>query len=352
MTPIPFFDGHNDTLLDYTLGARKGTSFFERSALGHIDFPRLQAAHCAGGFFAVFSPSEALGDIEDARTATPEGYSTLLSSPRDHLSALKDTLAMAALLFQIERESSGQLKVVRSSAELSECLSSGTVATIFHIEGAEAIDSSFESLELLYQAGLRSLGIVWSRQNAFGTGVPFSFPASPNTGDGLTPKGKALVKRCNELGIMLDLSHLTEKGFWDVAALSNKPLVATHSNVHALSPSSRNLTDDQLKAVRDSDGMVGLNFAVSFLRKDGRLSTDTPLTVLVSHIDYLVDKLGIDRVGLGSDFDGAKIPDAIGDITGVQQLFLALREAGYDQDALEKIAYKNWQRVLAATWAA
>jgi membrane dipeptidase len=351
MKLVPFFDGHNDTLLDYALGARKGASFFERSHLGHIDFPRLKEAGLAGGFFAVYSPSEA-AKPDEMRSETPEGYTTLLAPPRDHLSALKDTLALAALLFRLERESVGQLKVVRASGELADCLARGTVAAIFHIEGAEAIDTSFESLEVLYQAGLRSLGIVWSRQNAFGSGVPFSFPRSPDTGDGLSPKGKALVKRCNELGIMIDLSHITEKGFWDVAALSNKPLVATHSNAHALSPSPRNLTDAQLKAVRDSDGMVGLNFAVGFLRADGQANPDTPLDVLVKHIDYLVDQLGIDKVGLGSDFDGAKIPAAIGDVTGVQRLFAALRDAGYDERALEHIAYRNWQRVLAATWDA
>lgn len=351
MTQLRFFDGHNDTLLDYTLGARKGEDFFARAQRGHLDFPRLKEAGFAGGFFAVFSPSEGY-QVEAARRETAEGYTTLLAPPRDHLPALKDTLAMAALLFRLERASAGQLKVVRDSGELAECLARGVVAAIFHIEGAEAIDLEFDSLELLYQAGLRSLGLVWSRQNAFGTGVPFSFPHSPDTGDGLTPKGKALVRRCNELGILIDLSHITEKGFWDVAAISDKPLVATHSNAHALCPSPRNLTDAQLKAIRDSDGMVGLNFAVSFLRPDGKADPATPLEVMVRHIDYLVDKLGIDKVGLGSDFDGAKIPEAIGDVTGVPRLFEALRQAGYDEAALAQLAHRNWQRVLAATWRA
>ena len=160
----------------------------------------------------------------------------------------------------------------------------------------------------------------------------------------------ALVRRCNELRIMIDMSHINERGFWDVAALSDAPLVATHSNAHAICPSARNLTDEQLAAVRASQGVVGLNFAVAFLAPDGRFDRAMPLEVMVHHVDHLVDKLGIDGVALGSDFDGAGIPDAIGDVTGVQRLLEALREAGYDQEALEKIAYRNWLRVLRLTW--
>ncbi len=138
--------------------------------------------------------------------------------------------------------------------------------------------------------------------------MPFAYPRSPDTGPGLTDAGKELVKACNHKRIMLDLSHLNEAGFWDVARLSDAPLVATHSNAHALCQSSRNLTDRQLDAIKESDGMVGLNFAVSFLREDGRSAPDTPLATMVAHVRYLVDRLGVERVGLGSDFDGAAIP--------------------------------------------
>ena len=112
----------------------------------------------------------------------------------------------------------------------------GNLAAVLHIEGAEAIDPELEALEVFYAAGLRSLGPVWSRPNVFGHGVPFRFPSSPDTGPGLTDAGKELVRACNRLRIMLDLTHLNEAGFWDVAALTDAPLVATHSNVHALCP--------------------------------------------------------------------------------------------------------------------
>jgi len=180
--------------------------------------------------------------------------------------------------------------------------------------------------------------------------VPFSFPSSPDTGPGLTDEGKALVAACNALKIVVDLSHLTEKGFWDVAAISDAPLVASHSNAHALCQHARNLTDDQLAAIRDSDGLVGINYATGFLRADGRMAADTPLTELVRHADYLIDNLGEDRVGLGSDFDGGIIPAEMGSVAGLPKLVEALRAAGYDDAILKKLCFDNWQRVLRKTW--
>jgi membrane dipeptidase len=239
---------------------------------------------------------------------------------------------------------------VRTTSELATCLREGVLASILHFEGAEPIDPNLDALEVFYQAGLRSLGLVWSRPNAFAHGVPFMFPHSPDTGPGLTDAGKALVRACNRLGIMLDLSHLNEQGFWDVAALSDAPLVATHSNVHALCPSTRNLTDNQLAAIKESQGIVGLNFAVSMLREDGHNDLDTPLEVMVRHIDYLVEHLGIDCVGFGSDFDGSKISHALGDVTGLPKLIAALAQHGYDEASLRKITHENWLRVLSKTW--
>ena len=215
---------------------------------------------------------------------------------------------MAALLLRIERESQGRVRICRTVGDIEHCFANDTLATVLHIEGAEAIDENFDVLNVLHAAGLRSLGPVWSRPNAFGYGVPFRCPSSPDTGPGLTDLGKALVAECNRLRIMIDLSHLNEKGFWDVAALSNAPLVATHSNAHALSPHSRNLTDKQLAAIRETGGMVGVNYAVSFLRPDGKQDKNTPAQLIVDHAAYLIEHLGEDGVGLGSDFDGAHDP--------------------------------------------
>jgi membrane dipeptidase len=226
------------------------------------------------------------------------------------------------------------------------------LATVMHIEGAEAIDPDLRMLDVLYEAGLRSLGPVWSRANVFAHGVPFRYPSSPDTGPGLTDRGRELVRACNHLGVMVDLSHLNEKGFWDVARLSTAPLVATHSNAHAICPHSRNLTDRQLAAIRESGGMVGLNFATAFIRPDGRRDANTTLEDMIRHVDHMIEHAGEDHVGLGSDFDGATIPAAIGDVRGLPRLIEAMRRHGYDEPLLRKIAYGNWVGVLERTWGA
>jgi membrane dipeptidase len=184
----------------------------------------------------------------------------------------------------------------------------------------------------------------------FAEGVPFRFPSSPDTGPGLTPAGRDLVRACNRLGILVDLSHLNEAGFWDVAEVSEAPLVATHSNAHALCASSRNLTDAQLDEIGKRGGVVGVNFAVTFLREDGSQVPETPLSEIVRHIEYIADRIGIDHVAFGSDFDGAVVPDALGGLAGFPKLAAELRDAGFDDEAVAKVTHRNWQRVLAETW--
>ncbi len=350
---IPVIVGHHDTLLSIYLPQRGcGRDFFARSEIGHLDLPRAREGGVAGGFFAVFVPPDPSipPHPEPALKVSATGYTVRLADPLEHTYALRVAQGATALLFRLEDRSQGQLKVVRTVAELEHCIQAGIHAAILHFEGAEAIDPDLNTLEIFYRAGLRSLGPVWSRPTIFAHGVPFGYPLSPDTGPGLTDLGKELVKACNRLGIMLDLSHMNEKGFWDVARLSDAPLVATHSNVHALCPSTRNLTDKQLDAIKASRGLVGLNFGVNDLRTDAALNPDTPLEVLVRHIDYLVERLGIDGVALGTDFDGTTIPRAIGDATGVPKFLDALRAHGYDNAALRKLGYENWLRVLALTW--
>src|SRR6266702_2617857 len=350
---LQIFFGQNDTLLHLYLPERgEGRTFFIRSEKGHIDLPRAREGGLAGGFFAVFVPPEPsvhlVTRVELAMTSA--GYEVPLPPPLELAYAQRVAIAIVASLFRLEAESEGQVKVVRKVDELVRCLNEDILAAVLHFEGAEAIDPELDALEVFYQAGLRSLGLVWSRPNAFAQGVPFRFPHSPDTGPGLTDAGRELVRVCNRLGIMLDLSHLNEQGFWDVANLSDAPLVATHSNAHTLCPTTRNLTDKQLDAIKESQGIVGLNFAVTDLRNDGWNDADTPLEVMIRQIFYLVEHLSIDCVGLGADFDGATIPQEIGDVTGLPKLINALRESGYDDVALRKLAYENWVRVLSKTW--
>ncbi|NBJ71080.1 MULTISPECIES: dipeptidase [Clostridia] len=349
MTNIPIFDGHNDTILKLHQSQDSDMVFFNENAFGHIDLPRAKKGKLGGGFFAAFTPNENY-HVEPEKHLTKTGYDMPLPPPIDQQYALNYTNALAAILFKLEIASKGALKVVKSKAELTDCLNQQILAAIFHIEGAEAIDTDFHALHVFYQAGLRSLGIVWSRPNQYGEGVPFRYPSTPDIGGGLTDAGKRLVKECNQLGIMIDTTHLNEKGFWDVVYLSNAPIVATHSNVHAICPISRNLTDEQLQAIKDSDGVVGINYAINMLRADGQFDTNIPLDTIVEHISYIAENYGVDHVALGSDFDGTRVPDSLKDVTGLPRLIDRLKVAGFTEKETRKIAYENWVRVLGRTW--
>jgi membrane dipeptidase len=159
------------------------------------------------------------------------------------------------------------------------------------------------------------------------------------------------LERCAELGILVDVSHLNEAGFWDIARLEVGPLVASHSGVHALAASSRNLTDAQLDAIAASGGLVGIVFACAFLRADFADDPDTPLQLIVDHARYVAERIGVAHVALGSDFDGATVPTELGDASGLPRLVTALGEAGFAPDEVAAIAWENWRRVLAAWWS-
>lgn len=349
MTPLtPVFDGHNDVLLRLYLSAAADpvADFLNGEEAGHIDLKKARTGGLAGGLFALYSPSPRGSARRDVANGV---LSRALPPPLPMDEARLSVTGELAILLRIERASQGAVAICRNVFEIRTALAHGALAVVVHIEGAEAIDEKLHFLDVLYGAGLRSLGPVWSRPNIFGHGVPFRFPSSPDTGDGLTAAGEKLVRACNELKILIDLSHITEKGFWDVARLSKAPLVATHSNAHALCPSPRNLTDKQLAAIRDTGGMVGLNFATGFLRPDGQMRSDTDIALMVQHLDYLLEKLGEDHVGLGSDFDGAMVPAAMGSAAGLPVLLDALRAKGYSDALLGKIASQNWLALLAQT---
>lgn len=347
------FDGHNDTLLDLFAAPAKVAprTFFERAERGHIDLPRARAGGLGGGFFAIFVPNRfRKGHPRPRPTRTAEGEFWPLPDPVEQAYALEFTVRMAAELFRLEEASQGQFKVVRTAAETEKCLRKGVLAAILHAEGAEFIDTGLNAVDVLAAAGLKSLGLVWSRANAFGTGVPFNFPGTPDVGPGLTEAGQALVRRCNRLRVLIDLSHLNEAGFWDVERLTDAPLVATHSGAHACSATPRNLTDKQLDAIGRSGGIVGVNFHKGFLRADGQARRVTSLAEIARHARYIADRIGVDHVGLGSDFDGASMPEDLQDAEGLPRLLDALRAVGFDEPALRKVAHENWLRVLRATW--
>lgn len=346
---IPIFDGHNDFLQRVVAAGAGGVKLWlEGDGTGHLDLPRMRAGGMAGGFFAIWIPSPAgPNDAEAVRVMENPPFAMDLPPQILHDEALPHAFAQAAALLSLER--TGTLQVVRDAPQLRGCIAAGRIAAIMHMEGAEAIRDP-DALHLWHAAGLRSLGPVWSRPTAYGEGVPFAFPATPDIGAGLTEAGRRLVKDCNDLGVMLDLSHLNQAGFDDVAQLSRAPLVASHSGVHAICASSRNLTDRQLHQIADSGGLVGLNFASSFLRPDGRRLPLEDLEVMLRHLDHLIGILGENGVALGSDFDGALMPRDLGDAAALPALIAAMQAHGYDDALITKIAHENWVSVLERTW--
>ncbi|MBB4092087.1 membrane dipeptidase [Ochrobactrum pecoris] len=340
---IPVFDGHNDVLLRLWSSDASAPEkrFLQGEQVGHIDLPRSQKGGLGGGLCAVYVPSPSRELDTNGNLATPT-----------QTDAMKATLAMSAILLKIEQASEGKVRICRTAADIRDAFAKGVFASVYHIEGVEAFSEDLDALYVLYEAGLRTLGPVWSRPNIFAHGIPFRFPASPDIGPGLTDHGKALIRACNELKVMVDLSHMNEKGFWDIAAISDAPLVASHSNAHALCQQSRNLTDKQLDAIRDTGGLVGLNFGVSFLREDGKRDPNTDLGELVRHADYIVNRIGIDHLALGSDFDGTTISSTLRDVSDLQLVIEAFRKHGYDDASIVKLAHGNWINVLERTWGA
>jgi membrane dipeptidase len=332
---IPIVDGHNDALLRVW---RRGGSLLDRGD-GHLDLARMEEGGIAVGLFAVFVPGSD-DEPDDPRAAivlTADGYEVPYEEPLPFERAVRVADELVSIA---ERE----LTLVRSVDELR--LDAGPLA-ILHFEGAEPIDPSLANLGDWYDRGLRSLGVVWSRQNAFAHGVPFRYPGTPDTGPGLTSAGEALILACNELRILVDLAHATERTFFDVARITEAPLVVSHSAAHAISPIPRNLTDAQLGAVRDSGGLVGVLFDTVMTRPDGDLVVDTPLAVVASHIEYLAERMGVEHVALGSDFDGCFPPAGLSDASKMQAIFA---ELDWSDEELAALAHGNWLRVLRDTW--
>lgn len=352
----PIFDGHNDTLTHIFRPERgHGRSFYERSDIGQLDLPRAQVGGLAGGVCAIFTPQPTSSPDSDpfkSMSQTADGYSVDYPDAIDHAYARDFTLAVLDLADEIETEGDGRVAITRNAANLAHNLQDGVFSMVLGIEGAAAISTDLGDLQAYFDRGARVLNPVWSRPNAFGNGVPFRFPHSPDTGPGLRPAGKELIAACNDLGILVDLAHLNEKGFWEVAELSTAPLVTSHSAAHAICPSTRNVTNAQIEAIGRSGGLIGIYYMPGGIRPDGKHEKDTPLTAIVSHIEHIVDRIGIDHVALGSDFDGAQMPYGLAGAAALPNLLQVLHNAGYDEGDLAKIAHENWQRVFRDTWRA
>lgn len=318
---FPIIDGHTDYVLSLL---ETGRDFLTESDSGHVDLPRARRGNVAAMLSAVF--------IRDAYLPGQ---------------ALARTLRAVDRLLEMIAASGGRMQLVTNVAELERCLRDGTFGAILHFEGAEAIDPEFAVLRLGYRLGLRSLGLTWSRPNIYAEGV-----GPDDRGRGLTNLGRAMVRACNELGVLIDVSHLNDAGFWDVIECSTQPVVASHSNCRALCPVPRNLTDEQIRALAAKGGLLGINFHVGFLRAGAERPEDVSLGDVIAHIDHVAELVGVDYVAFGSDFDGATMPRDLPDVAALPRLVEALLRHGYDDAAVSKICYENWLRVFRTVWQA
>ena len=348
-TPIPVFDGHNDILSKlHAMHPADSADAFINGYEAAIDLPKSRAGGFAGGFFAIYIPPMEVDHEARYAAMMADSYDLPLPPQIDWPHAVTVTMAQINILLELERRRA--LSICRSVADIRSSMMAGSIAAIMHIEGAEAIDADLDMLHVLHAAGLRSIGPVWSRSTIFGHGVPFAFPSGPDIGPGLTEAGIRLIGACDELGILIDLSHMNEAGVRDVARHSQRPLIATHSNAHAICPHARNLTDDQLRCIRDSGGMVGLNFATAFLRPDGKMLPDVPLEIMLRHLDHLIGILGEDHVGLGSDYDGAVMPETLTSAADLPHLVEAMRHHGFGEALITKLCVENWLSTLDKVW--
>ena len=338
--PQKIFDGHNDMLYQlWTGGDQKGQLFLnsEPSNTLSITHHKAKVGGLAGGLFAIFVPANkrlANNKVEGTRN---------LSQPE----AFQYTLDMLAIADYLSDAHGHSFRICRNKSDIIKAEREGAIAAILHIEGAEAIGADLTEIEPLASRGIRSIGPLWSRPNIFGQGVPFTYPGSPDQGSGLTAHGKALVKACNAAGILLDVSHLNEAGFWDIAKISNQPIIASHSNAHSLCPSPRNLTDRQLDAIAERGGLVGVCFATAYLREDGARDRNTSLDLILRQFDYLISRIGEDKVAFGSDFDGAVLPASLSDAAALPILIKAMQAYGFGAPLIAKLCWDNWLNRLA-----
>ena len=212
---------------------------------------------------------------------------------------------------------------------------------VLGIEGLPGIGDKLDYIYLLYQLGVRHIGMTWNETNAFATGQ------SGDKNRGLTPLGIDAVKIINELGILLDVSHANDKTFWDIAKHSKKPFFASHSNARSLCPSMRNLTDDQILCIGERGGMVGMNSYHNFVSQN---ESEKNLEMLLNHLEYVAEKIGLDKVGFGLDFaeyytpEGEEVSGLSGlhDVTELGNVEKALKKRGYSQNEIEMVTYKNF----------
>jgi len=306
-------DAHCDTLLDVLAGKRR---LREKGESGQIDLPRLHEGHVTGQVFAIWTPP--------ARYADATRY------------------ALEAFdAFHREVDANDDFRLATTAAGLDAALAEDAIAGILSFEGAEPLAGSLPALRMFYRLGVRLITLTWNFRNEAADGVKESV-----SGGGLTNFGRALVAECNRLGVVLDVSHLAPAGVRDVLALSEQPVIASHSNAAGVYDHRRNLTDEQLQGIAATGGAIGVTFVPAFLRQD---KENASVLDALDHIDYMVKLVGAEHVMLGSDFDGMgpMTPQGLEDASRLPGITAGLMARGYDEASITAILGGNFRRIFA-----
>lgn len=308
-------DTHCDTLGRVLEGQRR---LGERSELGQFDLPRALEGGLTAEVMATF--------FNDDRVGT----------------GARQSLQFIDVFYQELEAFSDLASIALTGNDIRKAKQEGKVALMLSMEGAEGLEGDLRVLRTCYHLGLRALGLTWNRRNEAADGI-----GELQTNSGLTNFGRALVKECNRLGILLDLSHLNPAGVKDVLELSEAPVVATHANAYAVHPHPRNLTDVQLEKIAATGGVVGVVPVPPFL---GTYDEHAPLEPLFEHLEHMLSVIGEDHVGLGLDFDGVgeKRTEGIEDVTKLPNLTKGLLERGHQPELIQKILGGNFLRVFDA----
>lgn len=323
---MKYIDLHCDTLMPFA--ADDNFNLYENKNM--IDLQKLQKGDCMAQFFAMF-----MVNPEDWK----KEMKTELLDDWEYMRRLKTGLD------KMLREHGDLIAFAGNAEDMDRNRAEGKISAFLTIEDGRPVDGKIENLQRVYDMGVRLISLTWNYENSIGY---------PNSRDpkamklGLKPFGKEAVERMNELGILVDVSHLSDGGFYDVAAISRKPFVASHSNCRAVCPHPRNLTDEMIRILAEKGGVAGLNFCPPFLdpsEKDAVSKVD----YMVAHIRHLENKGGIESVAIGTDFDGIGGPLELSDASMMPLLFDRLRKEGYKEDKIEKIAWKNAERVIRET---
>ena len=262
--------------------------------------------------------------------------------PEFYNAPMKRCLAIIRHFEDCIAQNGSTMAKVTNYGEMIRALNEGKIASFLTVEGGEALDGGIESVQKLYDLGVRCLTLTWNFKNKIACGI-----FDDDKDEGISQYGKEVIREMNRLNMLIDVSHIANRSFWEVMELSQKSVLATHSNSKAIADYRRNLTDEQFKAIVQSGGMVGLNMCALFLN----IKNKADVTDIVRHIDHFLSLGGENHIGLGADFDG--IDDTPDDITSVDKMYLladALLREGYSDELIHKIMYKNYfsfiQKVL------